>query len=225
MEIKKNPNANIEKQKLGFYLIGFVVTLGLILTFFNWESIAQTSDEFSSQTVLVEDEIVEITRQDLEPPKPEIQQQQQVQTDVIEIVEDDTEIEADFEFDLEADENTEISFDLDEEEEVEAPQIFVVVEKMPEFPGGITALRQYIGKNVNYPAMARENDIQGTVYVKFVVTSRGKVDKVEVARGVDPLLDDEALRVVKTMPDFEPGMQGGKAVSVWYSVPIIFKIY
>jgi len=225
MEIKKNPNANIEKLKLGFYLIGFVVTLGLILTFFNWESIAQTSDEFTSQTVLVENEIMEVTRQDLEPPKPEIQQQQQVQTDVIEIVEDDTEIESDFEFDLEANENTEITFDLEEEKEDEAPQIFVVVDKMPEFPGGVTALRQYISKNLNYPALARDNDIQGTVYMIFVVTATGKVEQVTISRGVDPLLDEEAFRVVNTLPNFKPGMQGGKAVSVWYSVPIIFKIY
>ncbi len=222
MELKKNPEANIEKQKLGFYLVGFVVALGLILTFFSWTTEAQNSDEFTSEPVIIEDEVMEITRQDVEPPK--VEQQAPVQTDVIEIVEDDTEIEEDFEFDLEADEDTEIDVDVEEEEEEEAPQIFIVVEKMPEYPGGMKALRRYIAKTTNYPAIARENDIQGTVYVKFVVTKTGKVDQVQISRGVDPLLDEEALRVVKSMPNFTPGRQGGKAVSVWYSVPIVFKL-
>ncbi len=222
MEIKKNPQVNLEKFKFGFILTGLLVTIGLTLAAFNWATMAADEEGLVSESVLIEDEMIEITRPEVEPPKPEVQQQ--VQTDVIEIVEDDTEIQDDYEFDMEADEETEITVDTEEEEEEEAPQVFVVVEKMPEFPGGVVALRKYIAENVNYPAIARENDIQGTVYLKFVVTSKGKVDQVQITRGVDQLLDDEAIRVVKTLPDFKPGMQGGKNVSVWYSVPIVFKL-
>lgn len=224
MQIKKNPQADLEKSKLGFILIGLVVSLGLVIAAFNWESKAEAYEDFGPEEVVLDDEMVEITRQDLEMPEPEPEQKQEVQTDIFEIVEDDTEIMDDFELDLEADEDTEINLDLEEEEEEEAPQIFVVVEKMPEFPGGINALRKHIAKSINYPAVARENDIQGTVYIKFVVTSKGLVDKVTLARGVDPLLDEEALRVVKELPKFTPGQQGGKNVSVWYSVPIVFKL-
>ncbi len=223
METKKNPQANLEKFKFGFLLTGLMVTIGLTLAAFNWANESKEAGDTGMEAVIIEDEMIEITRQELEPPKPEIQQQPVV-TDVIEIVKDETVIEDDYEFDLEADEDTEIEVDTEEEEEEDAPTVFVVVEKMPEYPGGITALRKHIGENTNYPAVARENDIQGTVYVKFVVTNKGKVDQVQIARGVDPLLDEEAIRVVKTLAAFTPGQQGGKNVSVWYSVPIVFKL-
>ncbi len=102
--------------------------------------------------------------------------------------------------------------------------VYRVVEKMPEFQGGIEALRAFITENTNYPKKLNECDIEGTVYVKFVVNKYGKVEQAQIARGVDPLLDAEALRIVNALPDFIPGTQGGKPVNVWYSVPIRFKL-
>jgi TonB family protein len=96
--------------------------------------------------------------------------------------------------------------------------------KMPEFKGGQKAMFTYLMENVKYPEEAVEKNIQGNVIVKFVVTETGKVENATVIRGVDPLLDAEALRVISSMPDFEPGMENSKAVSVEYVLPVSFKL-
>ncbi len=101
-------------------------------------------------------------------------------------------------------------------------EIFFIVEEMPEFPGGEQALRKYIANAIKYPAVAQGNGIQGKVYVTFVVSKDGSVANAKIARGVDPSLDQEALRVVNALPKWKPGMQKGKAVSVSYTVPINF---
>lgn len=103
-------------------------------------------------------------------------------------------------------------------------EIFTAVEQMPQFPGGEAELLKYIATHIKYPTMAAENNIQGRVVVKFVVKKDGQVGEVVVVRGKDPDLDKEALRVVKTLPNFIPGKMNGQAVSVWYTLPINFKL-
>lgn len=110
------------------------------------------------------------------------------------------------------------------QEDVDAAEPFVVVEEMPMFPGGEVALLAYIAEHTQYPEVAKENNIQGKVIVRFCVTSKGGVDKVSILKGVDPELDKEAIRVVQTLPAFKPGKQGGKPVPVWYMVPINFTL-
>jgi protein TonB len=110
------------------------------------------------------------------------------------------------------------------QENVDEAEPFVVVEEMPMFPGGESALLAYISEHTQYPEVAKENNIQGKVIVRFCVTSKGGVDKVEILKSVDPELDKEAIRVVKTLPTFKPGKQGGKPVPVWYMVPINFTL-
>ena len=113
----------------------------------------------------------------------------------------------------------------EEVQEAEAEQTpFVVVEEMPMFPGGDPALLAYIAANTQYPEIAKENNIQGKVIVRFCVTSKGGVNQVSVLKGVDPELDKEDIRVVTTLPLFKPGKQGGKPVPVWYMVPIAFTL-
>src|ERR1035437_1597561 len=113
----------------------------------------------------------------------------------------------------------------EEVQEAEAePEPFVVVEEMPLFPGGEKALLDYIAANTQYPEIAKENNIQGKVIVRFCVTPKGGVSQVSVLKGVDPELDKEAIRVVNTLPTFRPGKQGGKPVPVWYMVPIAFTL-
>jgi periplasmic protein TonB len=113
----------------------------------------------------------------------------------------------------------------EEVQEVEAePEPFVVVEEMPMFPGGDAELLKYIGEHTNYPEVAKENNIQGKVIVRFCVTAKGTVSQISVLKGVDPELDKEAMRVVSTLPPFKPGKQGGKPVPVWYMVPIAFTL-
>jgi len=100
----------------------------------------------------------------------------------------------------------------------------VFVEEMPEFPGGTAALLKFVGENLKYPEDAQNNNIQGRVTLKFVVNPDGSVDRIEILRGVDPLLDAEAIRVVNSLPKFKPGKQGGVPVPVWFSLPVTFKI-
>lgn len=110
-----------------------------------------------------------------------------------------------------------------QEEDPEA-EVFVVVEEMPMFPGGEPALLAFIAEHTQYPEVAKENNIQGKVIVRFCVTPKGGVDKVSILKGVDPELDKEAIRVVNTLPTFKPGKQGGKPVPVWFMVPINFTL-
>ncbi len=112
--------------------------------------------------------------------------------------------------------------EVQEADVVEVP--FVVVEEMPMYPGGDAALLKYINEHAQYPEVAKENNIQGRVIIRFCVTAKGGVSQVSVLKGVDPELDKEAIRVVNTLPAFKPGKQGGKPVPVWYMVPITFTL-
>lgn len=100
----------------------------------------------------------------------------------------------------------------------------IVVEEMPSFPGGLAALSKFIADNTHYPAEAKEKGIQGRVVVSFVVEKDGSLSHIEIARSVDSLLDKEALRVVRSMPKWNPGKQKGETVSVKYVIPVNFKL-
>ncbi|WP_439182833.1 energy transducer TonB [Carboxylicivirga taeanensis] len=204
--------------------IGLVVTLAIVLIAFEWTTTDVDASQFEMVEELeAEEEIMPITRQEEvkpppPPPPPKV-------ADVLNIVEDDVELDEELDIeDTEMDEETEIDFSdlaMEEEESDDAP-VFFIVEDMPEFPGGEEALRKYIAQSVKYPVIAQENGIQGRVYVSFVVNTKGKVTDVKIARGVDPNLDKEAIRVVQAMPAWKPGKQRGKAVKVSYTVPINF---
>lgn len=103
-------------------------------------------------------------------------------------------------------------------------EIFVSVEQMPQFPGGDAELLKWIASHIKYPTMAMENGVQGRVVVRFVVTKDGSIGEVQVARGKDPDLDKEAVRVVRSLPKFTPGRMNGQPVSVWYTLPVNFKL-
>ncbi|MDO4801264.1 MAG: energy transducer TonB [Prevotellaceae bacterium] len=109
-------------------------------------------------------------------------------------------------------------------EEVVEEKVFDVVEQMPDFPGGMSALMQYLSKHIKYPVIAEENGIQGRVIVTFVVEKNGSITDVQVIKSVDPSLDKEAVRVVKSMPHWIPGKQNGSAVRVKYTLPVTFRL-
>ncbi len=110
------------------------------------------------------------------------------------------------------------------EEESAPPEVFVVVEEMPTFPGGEAELMKFIYTNIQYPDIAKKNNIQGRVILRFCVTYKGGIDQVAVLKGINSDLDNEAIRVIKMLPEWKPGRQGGKPVNVWYSVPITFQL-
>jgi periplasmic protein TonB len=98
------------------------------------------------------------------------------------------------------------------------------VELMPVFPGGDEALLAFISKNIKYPDVAIKNGDQGKVIIKFCITEKGNIDRVSILKGVTKEIDEESVRVIKTLPRFEPGMNEGKKVAVWYMVPVTFAL-
>jgi periplasmic protein TonB len=225
MELKKSTKADLENKRNVFLMLGLVVALGVTLLAFEWTSKPAKADSLGSiRSQDVEEEIIPITReQEIKPPPPPPPPKV---VEVLNIVEDDVEIEDELEIeDSEADDETVIDVApviSAEEEEEETAEVFFIVEDMPEFPGGELALRSYIASHVKYPVIAQENGIQGKVYVTFVVSKDGSVTNAGIARGVDPSLDKEAIRVVNALPKWKPGKQRGKTVNVSYTVPINF---
>ncbi|MDD3356897.1 MAG: M56 family metallopeptidase [Dysgonamonadaceae bacterium] len=102
--------------------------------------------------------------------------------------------------------------------------LFVVVEKQPEFPGGMQALMEFIGDSIRYPKESIENGIQGRVITNFIIHKDGSISDINITEGIDPLLDAEAIRMISTMPKWKPGMQRGKAVNVRYTLPVVYRL-
>lgn len=226
MESKKTPKADLEGKKNVYFMIGLVVSLGIMLVAFEWTAKPTKADSLGSVNALnVEEEIIPITReQEIKPPPPPPPPQV---VEVLNIVDDDVDIDDELQIeDSEADDKTLITVapvvSAKEEKEEETAEVFFIVEDMPEFPGGEMALRTFIANAIKYPVIAQENGIQGKVYVTFVVGKDGSVSNASIARGVDPSIDKEALRVVNTLPKWKPGKQRGKPVNVSYTVPINF---
>ena len=111
-----------------------------------------------------------------------------------------------------------------EEPVPQSKKVYESVEQMPEFPGGMEGLMRYLQQNVQYPPIAVQNNVQGRVVVQFIIDETGQVGDVEVVRSVSEEVDAEAVRVIKSMPKFEPGRQNGEPVAVWYTLPIAFKM-
>ena len=109
-------------------------------------------------------------------------------------------------------------------DESDGPEVYMIVDEMPEFPGGDKELYQFIADNVKYPAEAKEKGIKGRVFVNFIVEPDGSISDIRVLRGIGGGCDEEAVRVVEYMPKFKPGIQNGEAVRVSYTVPVIFRL-
>lgn len=225
MQVKKSEKASLENNKVIYVLMGFVFVLSLCYVALEWTEREVTKYDVADSEFLFEEEVeIQQTSQETPPPPPPPQVQE---VEVLNVVEDDKEVES-IEVNTEDDKETEvvIAAPIETKEEVEEEEVvFVVVETMPEFPGGQQALFKYLSENVKYPVIAQENGIQGRVICQFVVNKDGSIVDVEVVRsGGDPSLDKEAVRVIKSMPNWKPGKQRGKAVRVKYTVPVNFKL-
>ena len=110
------------------------------------------------------------------------------------------------------------------EAKVDENGVYMVCDEMPEFPGGMAECMKWLGANINYPETAQKNGVQGRVIVQFVVNTDGSIIEPQVARGIDPELDAEALRLINAMPKWKPGKQQGKAVRVKYTLPIAYRL-
>lgn len=226
MELKKSPKADLENKKGIYGTLGLVVALVITLVAFEWKSYDNEKIEVAARAVIeTEEEMVIQTEQNLPPPPPPPPAQVSQE---IEIVEDDVEIENEVEINAEATEETVVEDyvapPVVEEEVVPEEEIFQIVEEMPSPAGGMEALYTYLAENMRYPIVAMESGIQGRVYVNFVVEKDGSITDVKVARGIGGGCDEEAVRVVKSMPKWNPGKQRGRPVRVLYGIPVIFTL-
>lgn len=226
MQVKKSQKASLEDKKIIYVLMGFVFVLSVCYVAFEWTEKEVTKYEVADTDFLFEEEVeIQQTTQETTPPPPPPPAVQEVE--VLNVVEDDVETES-IEINTEDEKDVEVVIAPPVEapvEEEEEEVIFMVVETMPEFPGGQQALSKYLNENVKYPVIAQENGIQGRVICQFVVNKDGAIVDVEVVRsGGDPSLDKEAVRVIKSMPKWNPGKQRGKAVRVKYTVPVNFRL-
>ncbi len=230
MEKKKSNKAELETKRKLFLQLGFIITLALIIMAFEWSTEeSETLILSNNGNIEIEEDLDNIIQKDIKliKPIPKLQL-----TDVINMVTDDVIIDDDLEFSSEDDQDNkmEVNFTLDDEEGDNTP--FILVENMPIFRPKINTteeegkidLHRFVAKQVKYPKMAVEANLQGKVYVTFVVNKKGEVTDVKVARGDYPILNNEAIRVVKNLPKFSPGKQRGKAVNVQYNVAINFKL-
>ena len=228
MEIKKSDKASLDNKRLLFVEIGFVVALAVVLFAFEWSSKEKSAAVLDAgNQEIIEEEIIPIT-QETPPPPPE-QIKIPVLSDNIDIIDDDIKVDDNI-INLEdaSDLGVEIQDYKEEvvEEVVEEEAIpFQLVEEKPTFQGGdANAFSAWVAQHINYPETAKENNVQGRVMLQFTVEKDGSVTGVKVVRGVDPELDREAVRVVKSSPKWKPGRQRDRAVKVTYTFPVYFQL-
>ncbi len=209
--------------------IAFSALLMSVISFTTKEGTASTGPK--SVVIVVSDPVIpdKITPPELKPPPGMIEATKnlrpEVTSDTTQIISQIPTADALTETTKNGDVTDTVVF-IETSDPVIPPEVkpFIVVEEMPEYPGGNQALLKFISESINYPSDARNSNIQGRVVLKFVVNTDGSVDRIEVIRGVDPLLDSEAVRVVMMLPRFKPGKQAGVPVPVWFSLPVLFKI-
>lgn len=227
MELKKSPKADLEDKKGLFLEVGLVIALIIALVAFNVKSYDAEEVEFTQRTAVdeLEDVIIQTAEDTPPPPEPE---QPEVATELV-VVENDADITNELgivDMGDNADKAQEefVPVEIEEEVVVEEEEIFQVVEEEPEFPGGMEALYKYLGESIKYPQLAKENNIEGKVYVTFVVEKDGSIANPRILRDIGGGCGNEAIRVVKAMPKWKAGKQRGKNVRVQFNLPVSFKL-
>lgn len=223
METRKTKKSDLEKKRLVFLQLGLIISLAAAITAFEWKTTEVRGSYLPPRDISeMETEIITIVSSKKVLPKP-------VNTTMIKTATDIRENISEIEISAEIDPDAMVEPYFPPPPKTEEPEViddtpFVVVEKMPVFPGGEAALMQYLGKKTEYPQKASEAGISGTVYVTFVIETDGSVSSIGVLREVAGGCTEEAIRVVREMPRWEPGKQRGKAVRVRMNLPISFKL-
>ncbi len=233
MELKKSPEANLEKTRPVFIIAGLVFAIGLVFTSIEYKTYGKEISDLGTIEVEEEDmELPPITR--ATPPPPPPPPPPPVAPQQLEVVEDDVEIEEEIEIE-EIDEDYEVEPIIEDIPDEVVEEIFQRVENMPLFPGcedepsdqrdqcTQRKMMEHAARNYSVPPQLRAHGISGRIFVKFVVDTDGSITNVEVMKGLHKLADEEAIRVVKSMPKMKPGEQLGKKVKVQYMLPFNVK--
>lgn len=232
MEVKKSPEADLEKYRATWLMIGYVVALSIVFIALEWTSQDVEADTDWALTDLVFEEELDIplTEYPVEaPPSPPPPLDPPLaKPEQLTLVDEDLQIEK---------APTPLSEMVDspvttapqpvkqEKPQPTEEEAFLVVDELPEFPqGGINGLMRYLTQHIRYPLIAQKNRIQGRVLCQFIVNADGSIADVQVLSGVHPALNTEAQRVLRAMPRWKPGKREGKPVRVRYTLPVEFRL-
>lgn len=225
MELKKTPKADLQNKRGLFLEIGLVISLLLVIGAFLYTPKELRIEQLEQEVTVVEEEMIEVTRQDQKPPEAPKKTEMKVIADMLSIVKNDTKITTDVDF-SEFDEDTEIVQVVEvKEEEIKDDEPFISAETMPKFQGGdLTTFRNWVQGKVRYPQVAQENGISGRVVLQFVIERDGRLTNIVVLQTPDRSLSEEAIRVLNQSPKWSPGKQRSQTVRVKYTLPADFRI-
>lgn len=219
MEIRKSKKANLENWRGTFFLVGVIVALGLVFYAFEYKSKDYRVEVFDGGTAVVDNQLIKITQREKPKPKPK---PKPIYNQIKKV---DNSTATDIPIDDLIPENwpDEFIFSLGDDtvEEVHFDPFFKFPEVAAVFPGN---LQEYLVKNIEYPELAKQIDIQGIVYLKFRIDARGNVSNIEIVRGVHPIIDEEAIRVIENMPPWKPAVQGDRKVATELGLSIKFSL-
>lgn len=225
MEAKKSKKADLDNKRGLFMEIGLIVALAIVIIMFSVSQREKIIEAMAPVASVDEVEMIDVTTEKEPETVPVQHQTVSVITDVLNVVRNETKIETsigwvDFE-----DEDIDIAPIQVETEEIEEETIFIVADEKPTFQGGdLNTFRNWVQSRLTYPALAQENNIQGTVTVKFVVEKDGRLTNIQVLKSPDKTLSDEAVQVLAKSPKWVPARQRDMAVRFSYTMPIVFKL-
>ena len=233
MQPKKNPKADLNKDRNLYFVIGLTLVLGVTWGAIEYKTYEKVFDLAALDMLEDDDEDIPITEQLKTPPPPP---PPPPAPEVIEVVEDEEEVEETVIESTETDQDEIIIEEIEVEEEFEDIDVpFAVIEDVPIFPGCESVaksqrrscfqdkINQHIRRNFRYPEIAQEMGIQGRVYVNFIIAKDGSITNIRM-RGPDKNLENEAQRIISRLPQMTPGKQRGRAVRVPFSIPITFRL-
>ena len=221
MEIKKSPKADLQNKRGLLLEIGLIVALALVIAAFAYTPKEHRIEQVDLNYGPVDEQIVEITRQDQKPPEPPKKVEVKVIADLLQVVTNETKIATDINF-AEFDEDTEVLQQVEVKEEIiEDDQPFLTAETMPSFQGGD---RKWVQDNVRFPQIALENGISGRVVLSFVIEKDGRLTNIQVLMTPDRSLSEEAIRVLNKSPKWSPGKQRNQVVRIKYTLPVDFRM-
>jgi periplasmic protein TonB len=225
MEPKKTEKADLTRKSFLFFNIGLITSLLLALMAFTYKVYDDTSVKDLNNNQAATEEIMEVPpTEQLPPPPPKIEQPQIVEVPDEKEIEEDLDIDMDTETDVNETKAEIPIAPVVEEEKEDVNQIFTVVEETAAPQGGMPAFYEYVGKKMKYPAQAKRMNIEGKVFVEFVIERDGSITDVKAIKGIGAGCDEEAVRVLQSAPKWKPGKQRGKPVRQKMVLPIQFKL-
>ena len=225
MEAKKTKKADMQNRRALFMEIGLVIALACVVGAFSWGQTKREVQQLVDAVAPVEVEVIINTEQ--EQRQPEVRPQvNQVISDFLEVVRNDTQITTDYSFEeFSEDFVIEVPVAAAVEEEIVEDIPMIIAEEMPIFQGGpIEGFRAWVQGRMSYPRVAQENNIQGNVITRFVIERDGSLTNIEILASPDRSLSEEATRVLNSSPKWEPGKQRGRPVRVSYTMPVVFQL-